>query len=111
MSEILDNARAHFVALKNAPKRKIYVPEWDATFYVKQLNLAETAEIDAARAISPKDGIIRTMAIRLVDESGQRVFFKHHEKILAEEVDPRIISRVVMEIIEQDKSHEAIEKN
>ncbi len=111
MSEILESARAHFVTLKNAPKRKIHVPEWGATFYVKQLNLAETAEIDAARAVSPKDGIIRTMAIRLVDEAGQRVFFKHHEKILAEEVDPRIISRVVMEIIEHDKSPEDIEKN
>lgn len=111
MSDILENARAHFVALKSAPKHKIDVPEWGATFYVKQMNLAETAEIDAARAVSPRDGIIRSMTIRLVDEKGQRVFFKHHEKILAEEVDPKIISRIVMAMIAHDQNPETIEKN
>lgn len=111
MTDILENARQHFLAKKAAPQRTISVPEWGAEFRVKSLNLAETAEIEAERAKSPMGGIIKTLMLRLVDESGARVFKAHHHRILSEEVDPAIISRVVLEIMRDDTPPEEIEKN
>ncbi len=111
MTDILENARQHFLAKKAAPLRVISVPEWGAEFRVKSLNLAETAEIEAARAKSPMGGIIKTLMLRLVDETGAKVFKAHHERVLSEEVDPAIISRVVLEIMRDDTPPEEIEKN
>lgn len=111
MTDILENARQHFLAKKAAPLRVISVPEWGAEFRVKSLNLAETAEIEAARSKSPMGGIIKTLMLRLVDETGARVFKAHHERILSEEVDPAVVSRIVLDIMREDTPPEDIEKN
>lgn len=111
----LENARQHFINVRTAPKPKITVPEWDAEFYVRKLNLAETSDVEIARQKSPKDGIVKSLMLRCVDENGEPVFKAHHERILSKEVDPEILSRIAVEIIAHDrkdeKSSEEIEKN
>lgn len=111
MDDVLENARQHFMAKRLAPRRQIDVPEWGATFYVKSLNLEESAEIEAARSQGAGAAIIKTICVRCVDAEGKRVFKKHHERILSQEVDPAILSRIVLEIVREDVTPEQVEKN
>lgn len=106
---ILENAIQHFAAIQKAPRRVIEVPEWDAKFYIKTLNLAEACEIQQAREKSYKEGMVKTIALRCLDEAGNRVFFSHHEKMLCEQVCPNVLSEIVVKMVEPTR--EEIEKN
>ena len=94
---VIDNAKKHFKETLAQDMKSVEVPEWETTLYFK----AATSFAQEQKVVQlHNDGklveaLVESLINRACDAEGQRVF-KHADKmILMNEVDPKVILKVV----------------
>jgi Asp-tRNA(Asn)/Glu-tRNA(Gln) amidotransferase B subunit len=110
---LLEKAKSHYQSRLAEAPRKLEVPEWDATLYVRPaLTLAQMGEImELSRDGKSAEAMVMTLVYRLVDEEGAPVFRKVEKTELLRNVDPDVMARIVNEIAAGDPDEDDIEKN
>ena len=110
---ILEKAKSHYQAKLHAEARKIEIPEWDTTAYIKpSINLSQLGEImELSSSGKTAEAMALTLIFRLVDEEGKPLFRKPDRVDLMRQVDPDVLARVVGEINSGDPSEDDVEGN
>lgn len=116
MSKILERATAHFRAKIGGEMRKIHVPEWECDIYYKPSNtLKEQAKlIELAQQGKTVEALVETLIIKARNQDGTRMFTMPDKMTFMNEVDPKVIIRVVgdmNEVADEDYNQEQVEKN
>lgn len=116
MSKILEKATAHFRAKIGGEMRKIHVPEWECDIYYKPSNtLKEQAKlIELAQQGKTVEALVETLIIKARNQDGTRMFTMPDKMTFMNEVDPKVIIRVVgdmNEVADEDYNQEQVEKN
>lgn len=110
---LLEKAKSHYRAKLEAEPRKIEIPEWDETAYIKPgINLHQLGEImELSQSGKVAEAMALTLVYRLLDESGKPLFRKAERVEIMRSVDPDVLARVVGEINEADPDDEDVEGN
>ena len=116
MSKILDKATAHFRNQISGEMKSINVPEWDCKVYFKSsTNLREEGKIlELSQQGKTVEALVESLIIRARNEDGTKMFAPADKPVLLNEVDPKVLIRVVGEFnsIEMDELlPETVEKN
>ena len=116
MSKILEKATAHFRNKIGGDMQKITVPEWECDIYYKSSNtLKEQAKlIELAQQGKTVEALVETLIIKARNQDGTRMFAMPDKATFMNEVDPKVIIRVVSEmneIADEDYNQEQVEKN
>lgn len=116
MSKILERATAHFRNKISGDMKKITVPEWECDIYYKSSNtLKEQAKlIELAQQGKTVEALVETLIIKARNQDGTRMFTMPDKATFMNEVDPKVIIRVVSEmneITDEDYNQEQVEKN
>ena len=116
MSKILERATAHFRNKISGDMKKITVPEWECDIYYKSSNtLKEQAKlIELAQQGKTVEALVETLIIKARNQDGTRMFTMPDKATFMNEVDPKVIIRVVAEmneVTEEDFNQEQVEKN
>ena len=115
MSKILDKATAHFRNQISGEMRSIDVPEWECKVYFKAAtNLREEGRIlELSQQGKSVEALVESIIIRARNEDGSKMFAPADKPVLMNEVDPKVLIRVVSEIngVGLDLNLEETEKN
>ena len=115
MSKVLEKATAHFRNQISGEMRSIDVPEWETKIYFKAVtSLREEGKIlELSQQGKSVEALVESLVIRARNEDGSKMFNMADKMTLLNEVDPKILIRVVGEMngIGQDLSMETVEKN
>lgn len=116
MSKILERATAHFRARIGGEMRKIHVPEWECDIYFKASNtLKEQAKlIELAQQGKTVEALVETLITKARNADGSKMFTMPDKMTFMNEVDPKIIIRVVAdmnEVVDEDFDQAQVEKN
>lgn len=115
MSKILERATAHFRNQISGEMKSIDVPEWETKIYFKAVtSLKEEGKIlELSQAGKSVEALVESLVIRARNEDGSRMFTMADKMILLNEVDPKVLIRVVGEMngVGQDLDLETVEKN
>ena len=105
---ILEKAKNHYSNKMSAESRKLEVPEWGETVYVKPgINLQSLGEImHAANNGKAAEAMALTLIYRLVDIEGRPIFKKVDKTELMRHVDPDVMARIVNDINDNDPDQE-----
>jgi hypothetical protein len=77
----------------------IKVPEWDATFVVKPMNLDEQRRLIEKQKVSEVDAIVDLLIMKLLKEDGKtKAFSLEDKKTLLTEARPEVLTRIIREI-------------
>lgn len=114
--DILENAKSHFLKVKQNEIRSLDVPEWGCTLYFKPASQLQTDRF----LVHTKTGEVakaqaQLIVSRALDADGRRVFKEGQLKALYEQADARVIRYVSDFILEgdglEDITPEDAEKN
>jgi hypothetical protein len=113
---ILDKATAHFRNQISGEMKKIHVPEWEADIWYKSTTtLKEEGKILAlTQANKPVEALVESLIMRARNADGTRMFNMADKVTLLNEVDPKILIRIVGEMNEVGDDvtdYEQVEKN
>lgn len=115
MSKVLDKATAHFRNQISGEMKVIQVPEWETRVYYKSVtNLKEEGRIlELSQSGKTVEALVESLVVRARNEDGTKMFTMPDKITLMNEVDPKVLIRVVSEMnsVELDLSAEAVEKN
>jgi hypothetical protein len=115
MSKVLEKATAHFRNQISGEMRSITVPEWEAKIYFKTAtSLKEEGKIlELSQQGKSVEALVESLVIRARNEDGSKMFSMPDKVTLMNEVDPKVLIRVVSEMnnVELDLGVEAVEKN
>lgn len=115
MSKILDKATAHFRNQITGEMKSIAVPEWDCKVYFKSAtSLKEEGKIlELSQQGKAVEALVESLVIRARNEDGTKMFMQADKVVLLNEVDPKVLIRVVGEMnnVSIDLSAEEVEKN
>jgi hypothetical protein len=115
MSKILDRATAHFRNQINGEMKSIEVPEWETKVYFKtSTNLREEGRIlEFSQAGKSVEALVESLIVRARNEDGTKMFSQADKAVLLNEVDPKVLIRIVGEInqVNIDLSEAEVEKN
>jgi hypothetical protein len=116
MSKILDKATAHFRNQISGEMKHIVVPEWDTKVYYKSAtNLREEGKIlELSQQGKPVEALVESLIIRARNEDGTKMFAPADKPVLMNEVDPKVLIRVVGELNNVDPDlldGDKVEKN
>jgi hypothetical protein len=116
MSKILEKATAHFRAKIGGDMSKIHVPEWECDIYYKQSNtLKEQAKlIELAQQGKTVEALVETLITKARNQDGTKMFTMPDKAAFMNEVDPKVIIRVVSEmneVADEDFDQAQVEKN
>lgn len=116
MSNILDKATAHFRNQISGEMKKIHVPEWEADIWYKSTtNLKEEGKVLAlTQANKPVEALVESLVLRARNADGSRMFNMADKVTLLNEVDPKVLIRIVgaMNDVGDDiMDQELVEKN
>lgn len=114
MTKTLERAKMHFEPQLKNPKA-IEIPEWGdeengGVFYATALNLLERRAIEA----KSKDDIdlsVEIILAKLTDADGAKAFDRKDKQTMMTKLDPRVISRVALEILGEAVEVDEAEKN
>lgn len=97
MSNILDKATAHFRNQISGEMKKIHVSEWEADIWFKSTTtLKEEGKVLAlTQAGKPVEALVESLILRARNADGTRMFNMADKVTLLNEVDPRILIRIV----------------
>ena len=98
MSDVLSRITAHFDSLG---VREIHVPEWDVTFYVTPVTVAERQRIYGAGKVGDNDFelLVRILIEKARDKDGKKVFTIADKPALLQRADSAVLVRVAGEIL------------
>lgn len=115
MSKVLDKATAHFRNQISGEMKSIMVPEWETKIYFKTVtNLKEEGKIiELSQQGKSVEALVESLIIRARNEDGTKMFTMADKVVLMNEVDPKVIIKVVadMNSVSIDLSEEQVEKN
>lgn len=115
MSKILEKATAHFRNQISGAMKSIDVPEWDCKIYFKVSNtLKEEGRIlELSQQGKSIEALVESLIIRSRNEDGSRMFTQADKPTFLNEVDPKVIIRVVGEMnsVDLDLADATVEKN
>jgi hypothetical protein len=110
---VLESAKNHYKAKLSAEPRKIEIPEWNSTLFIRPgISLQALGEImELATAGKSAEAMAMTAIYRLIDGEGHPVFKKLDRLELLKSVDPDVLARIVTEINSDDPSEDDVEGN
>lgn len=115
MSKILEKATAHFRNQISGHMKSIDVPEWDCKVYFKSATtLKEEGRIlELSQQGKSVEAIVESLIMRARTEDGSRMFAQADKPTLLNEVDPKVLIRIVgqMNSVDVDLSEAEVEKN
>jgi hypothetical protein len=115
MSKVLDKATAHFRNQISGEMRTIEVPEWETKIYFKSVtNLREEGKIlELNQQGKSVEAVVESIIIRARNEDGTKMFTVADKMVLLNEVDPKVLIRIVGEMnnVEVDLDSAQVEKN
>jgi hypothetical protein len=116
MSKILDKATAHFRNQIGGEMKSVDVPEWETkVFYKTTTSLREEGRVlEFSQQGKSVEALVESLIIRARNEDGTKMFAPADRATLLNEVDPKVLIRLVgqMNDIDVDLSKvDEIEKN
>jgi hypothetical protein len=113
MSKVLEKATAHFRNKISGEMRKIEVPEWECSIWVKASStLKEESKIlELSQQGKSVEALVESIIVKARNEDGSRMFAMPDKMTLMNEVDPNVIIRVAAEINNVPLSMDEAEKN
>lgn len=115
MNKVLDKATAHFRNQISGEMKWIEVPEWETKIYYKTVtNLREEGKIlELSQQGKNVEALVESLIIKARNEDGSKMFNMVDKPTLLNEVDPKVLVRVVGEMnsVEVDLSVGEAEKN
>lgn len=113
MSAIIDAARAHFRNQLNGGLEKYHVEEWGVdVYFTKTLSFREQSKlIDLNLSGKRSESLLESVIMRCKDENGKPLFTAADKEFLNNEVDPKVILKIVSAFNSADISQGDIEKN
>lgn len=113
---ILEKATSHFRNQISGEMKSVKVPEWDTTIYYKTATtLKEEGKIlELSQQGKTVEALVEALILRARDVDGKRLFTPMDKVALLNEVDPKVIIRVVGEMNETSEKEldlENAEKN
>ena len=115
MSKVLDKATAHFRNQIGGEMKSIEVPEWETKIFFKTVtNLREEGRIlELSQQGKSVESLVENLIVRARNEDGSKMFGVADKMVLLNEVDPKVLIRIVGEInsVEVDLNMAQVEKN
>jgi hypothetical protein len=115
MSKILEKATAHFRNQISGEMKSIDVPEWECKVYFKNVtNLREEGKIlELSQQGKTVEALVESLIVRARNEDGTKMFVTADKATLMNEVDPKILIRIVGEMnnVNVDLEAAEVEKN
>lgn len=115
MSKVLDRATAHFRNQIGGEMKSIEVPEWETKIFFKTVtNLREEGRIlELSQQGKSVEALVENLIVRARNEDGSKMFGVADKMVLLNEVDPKVLIRIVGEInsVEVDLNMAQVEKN
>lgn len=113
MSKVLEKATAHFRNQISGEMKTIDVPEWECKIYFKSItSLKEEGKIlELSQQGKSVEALVESLVVRARNEDGSRMFTMADKMILMNEVDPKILIRIVGEMNSVNFNLEDTEKN
>lgn len=100
MSKILEKATAHFRNQISGEMKSIKVPEWECDIYFKTAtNLREEGKIlELTQQGKTVEALVESLIIKARNIDGTKMFGLADKAVLMNEVDPKVLVRVVGEM-------------
>jgi hypothetical protein len=100
MSKVLDKATAHFRNQISGEMQSISVPEWDTKIFFKTAtSLKEEGKIlELTQQGKSVEALVESLISRARNEDGTRIFNAADKVTFMNEVDPKILIRIVGEM-------------
>jgi hypothetical protein len=116
MSKILEKATAHFRNQISGEMKHIVVPEWDCKVFFKSTNnLREEGKIlELSQQGKTVEALVESLIVRARNEDGTKMFAPADKPVLLNEVDPKVLIRIVGELNNVDPellNGDLVEKN
>jgi hypothetical protein len=116
MSKVLDTATAHFRNQISGAMQVVDVPEWGAKVYYKSaVSLKDEGKIlELTQSGKTVEALVESLIVRARNEDGTKMFNFADKAALLNEVDPRVLIRVVGEmntVAQKDLDGEEVAKN
>jgi hypothetical protein len=114
MSKVLEKATAHFRNQISGEMKHIDVPEWSAKVYYKSTtNLREEGKIlELSQQGKTVEALVESLIVRARNEDGSKLFTVGDKSTLMNEVDPKVLIRIVGEMNQvDDLGLDQVEKN
>lgn len=113
MSKILEKATAHFRNQIGGEMKSIDVPEWECKIFFKAANsLREEGRIlELSQQGKAIEALVESLLVRARNEDGSKMFTMADKMILMNEVDPKVLIRIVGELNNVNLDGDQVEKN
>lgn len=100
MSKVLEQATAHFRNQISGEMKSIDVPEWKSKIYFKTATtLREEGKIlELSQQGKTVEALVESLIIKARHEDGTKMFGLADKVVLMNEVDPKVLVRVVGEM-------------
>lgn len=100
MSKILEKATAHFRNQISGEMKTLEVPEWEAKIYFKSAtSLKDEGRIlELSQQGKTIEALVESLIIRARNEDGSKMFTLADKPTFLNEIDPKVIIRVVGEM-------------
>ena len=105
MSEILDAAKTQFRDRLSSGLSQLVVPEWEVNgkptkiYFKSAMTMKEQGEVlQLTNTNKQAESVVMTLIIRALDADGKKMFRRAHMTEIMNQLDPDIISRIVVEM-------------
>ena len=100
MSKVLEKATSHFRNQIAGDMKVIDVPEWETKVYYKTITSLkdEGRMLELTQQGKTVEALVESLIIRCKNEDGSRMFSMADKPTLLNEVDPKVLLRVVGEM-------------
>lgn len=112
-NKVIEKATAHFRNQIGGEMKSIEVPEWECKIYFKTTSsLKEEGRIlELSQQGKSVEALVESLVVRARNEDGSKMFSIGDKATLLNEVDPKVLIRVVGEMNNVDLSMGDVEKN
>jgi hypothetical protein len=118
MSDILDAAKTQFRDRLSSGLSQLAVPEWEVKgkptviYFKPSMTMKEQGEVfKLANGNKQAESVVMTLIIRALDAEGKRMFRKADMTEMMSQLDPDIISRIVVEMNGDELELDDVVKN
>lgn len=106
--KLIEKAVSHF---STKSVREIFVEEWETKLYAKPLSLEERSRLFGKGDGNNIEYMVNACIHGLLDEKGDKVFDIGDKPKLMKAVDPEIVTRLALFVLNSEESEEEREKN